>query len=525
MTVRIFPLLLLAALLPAQDQTGYRVEEDLQYSERARDPKLNRLDLYLPTQVANPPLVMFVHGGTWMTGSKEGHRWIGQTLALHGYAAAVINYSLSPIARFPAHVEDCAAAFAWLHRHAGDKRFDQDRMFVMGHSAGAHLVALLALDPRYLQAVQVPTTAIRGVLGLSGVYDVRPANPALDGVFGRDPERRDLASPFLHVTASAPPFLLTWADHDIAGLAFSGASLRERLRQLGVPVQAVQFDGENHVSYLRHFGGKPDVLAAHVFGFLEQRLAALARQEARPAAASGAVQVRTDLAYGEAARQRLDLYLPARTPAPVLLFAHGSLWNGGSRKDIAALGKALAAQGIGLAALDYAQAPDVYPAALQDMAAAFAFVHAHAAEFGVDARQLFVGGQGGGAVLALAIAQDRRWLAAAKVPAAAVRGTVALAPPCDLQREQPEFGVFPAAAREALSPLQLAAAGAPPLLMLYSRRDPFVADARRMQATLQQRRQDAVAAELPGLAIADLLATAGTDQDQITALLLAFVRR
>lgn len=528
--MRVLSILLFASLLPAQvagpasaAAEAFVVSADIQYANVAKDQKRNRLDLYLPKDVANPPLVMFVHGGTWMTGSKERHAFVGETLARHGYAAAVINYSLSPFVKHPAHVEDCAAAFAWLYRHAAVQHFDREAMFVMGHSAGGHLVALLALDHRYLQAQQVPIQAIKGVIGLSGVYDVRPRNVVLDGVFGRDAKVRAAASPFLHASAAAPPFLLLWADNDIPGLPFCARMLKERLRALDVPVQEAELPQQNHASYVFRFGGAKDVLSKPLFAFLDAQRA-LAAAAKRPAG-SHDVRVQRDLGYGDAARQRFDLYLPATLGAPLLVLAHGSLWDHGSRTDIGGLARALAAQGIAVACVDYALAPDVYPAALQDLAAAVAHLQRHAGELGFAADRLYVGGNGGGAVLALAIADDARWLRQAGVPADVVRGVIALSPPADLQRDRPEFAVFPDDARRQLSPLVLVDRKAVPTLLLFGGGDAFAADARLLQQQLLQVGRQNVAFELPGRALADVIATAGTADDEITAPLLAFLRQ
>ncbi|HLQ37954.1 MAG TPA: alpha/beta hydrolase [Planctomycetota bacterium] len=289
-------LCLLAAVAPAQTSLPAAVAEhqvetrsDLQYSEQARDPKRNRLDLYLPKDKDKPPLVMFIHGGAWMGGNKDQHAGIGAAVAKQGFACAVINYSLAPIAKYPAYPEDCAAAFAWLYEHAASEGFDPDRMFLMGHSAGGHLAALLALDDHWLGDLKVPHTAIKGVIGLSGVYDVRAPNTLLDSAFGREPRTRAQASPILHASKAAPPFLLFWADHDMAGLPLSAMALRDRLQQLSVPVSGTELPHESHVSYLFHFGHDGCVISGPVFDFLRQRCHDLdaAPAKAVPAPAQG----------------------------------------------------------------------------------------------------------------------------------------------------------------------------------------------------------------------------------------------
>ncbi|MCR9245185.1 MAG: alpha/beta hydrolase [bacterium] len=244
---------LLAALSTAQKRattTAIESFRDERYSTAARAPARNRLDLYLPKDRATrPPLVMFVHGGSWIAGGKDRHRRLGERLARRGIATAVINYRLSPIAKFPAHVEDCATAFRWLRKRADEYRFDQTRMSLMGHSAGGHLCALLALDRELQERFEIPPTAIHGVVGLSGVYDVRPPHRLLDGVFGKRPAGRSKASPIVHAHAAAPPFFLRWGSRDLNGLPESARRLAARLRTFQVAVDAAELAGEGHTGY------------------------------------------------------------------------------------------------------------------------------------------------------------------------------------------------------------------------------------------------------------------------------------
>jgi acetyl esterase/lipase len=519
----------LLAGLPAQVRAAIGdVDEDITYATAAKDPQRNRLDLYRPKGVDKPPLVMFVHGGTWVAGSKERHRWIGEALAAHGYAAAVINYRLSPFARHPDQVSDCAAAFAWLYQHADDAHFDRDRMFAMSHSAGAHLASLMALDGHYLADLGVPADALKGVVALSGVYDVRPHVQVLDAVFGKDPKVRADASPILHATAAAPPFLLLAAETDIPGLEYGTRILREQLTMLGVPVTAGLLTHENHASYLFRFGGRDDVLGGPVFDFLAQRCAEAQRPLPRSPRAAVATKVQSGLAYGTGAAQHFDLYVPLSPhPAPVLVFAHGGNLDGGSRGDAAAFAAALAAEGVAVAAIDYTLLPQrVHPGAFADLAAAFAHLRTHAADLGIDRQAMWLGGLQGGALLAIAVAQAPHWLADAGVPAAAVRGTVALSPPCDLGPAafRAAFG-DDEAVRNGLSPVTLASRDAPPLLLLFGDKDANVEAAQLLQFRLLQAGQTHDTMAMTGVGGAEYFATAGTEHDAITAPVLAFLRR
>src|SRR4051812_4543175 len=120
---------------------GTKVHRDLEYVKGGHERQ--RLDLYVPERADNPlPVIVWVHGGAWLAGSKEGG---GPALPFvgKGYAVASVNYRLSQHATFPAQIEDCKAAIRWLRAHAETYHLDPDHIGVWGASAGGHLVALL----------------------------------------------------------------------------------------------------------------------------------------------------------------------------------------------------------------------------------------------------------------------------------------------------------------------------------------------------------------------------------------------
>src|SRR5437868_14287147 len=155
------------------------IQRDVSYYDGAdRNPVRHKLDLYLPKGVAKFPTVVFVHGGSWSMGSKDGFLFLpghnatdhGRFFAERGIAAVFINYRLSPQVKHPEHVIDVARAFAWTRRNIVNYGGDADQLFLMGHSAGGHLVSLLASDPKYLMAEGLTPSNIRGVIPISGVF-------------------------------------------------------------------------------------------------------------------------------------------------------------------------------------------------------------------------------------------------------------------------------------------------------------------------------------------------------------------
>jgi acetyl esterase/lipase len=201
---------------------GFEVEivRDLAYyTGPDADGTAHKLDLYLPRGHRDFPVLFFVHGGSWRTGDKNflgifGH--IGKNLARRGIGLVSINYRLTPRVKHPEHVKDVARAFAWTWRNIIKYGGRQDELFVAGHSAGGHLIALLTTDPQWLKAEGVPPHCICGAVSISGA--LKPLNyPIFTEVFGSEPDQLHQASPIAHVRPGLPPFLLLYAEQDLPG--------------------------------------------------------------------------------------------------------------------------------------------------------------------------------------------------------------------------------------------------------------------------------------------------------------------
>lgn len=142
-----------------------------------------RLDVYSPDTLHRRPVVVFWHGGLWIEGSRSQYRFVGAALARAGYVAVLPDYRLYPEVKFPGFVQDGASAVRWVHEHIAEYGGDPDAIFLMGHSAGAHLAALIALDDRYLRAEGGNTRWIRGLIGVSGPYAIETqASPTSVGI-------------------------------------------------------------------------------------------------------------------------------------------------------------------------------------------------------------------------------------------------------------------------------------------------------------------------------------------------------
>jgi len=223
---------------------------DLRYGN---DPA-QKLEMFVP-QGANGslPVLVFVHGGSWAGGDPHDYRFIARTFCAKGYAVVLAGYRLYPQARFPAMVQDGAAAVRWVHDNAAKLGGDPARVALMGHSAGAYNVTMLTLDPQWLKAVGLDDTAIRGTVALAGPFDFLPLDSdATINAFGDAP---DLAGtqPINFARQNAPPLLLVTGDADTRVRPRNSQHLSQLLTQAGAPNRPVLLEGVTHEKIIMMF--------------------------------------------------------------------------------------------------------------------------------------------------------------------------------------------------------------------------------------------------------------------------------
>jgi acetyl esterase/lipase len=257
-TVALLALGLLATASPARAGNvtakvhSVQAVRDIAYYEGAgADPIRHKLDLYIPKAEKDFPVVMFVHGGAWQRGNKNFlgvYEALGTFLARNGIGAVIINYRLSPAVKHPEHIRDVARAFAWTHKNIASYGGRPDRLFVCGHSSGGHLVALLATDPEWLKAEGLKTDAIRGVIPISGVYDLAEIPTwMLARTFGAGDAVLTEASPTRQARSGLPPFLILYADHDLPGCDRKPAeAFAKALSDKGTKVEIHEVPDSNH---------------------------------------------------------------------------------------------------------------------------------------------------------------------------------------------------------------------------------------------------------------------------------------
>jgi arylformamidase len=240
---------------PAADgHYGVEVLTDLAYrDDKDADAERNKLDLYLPKGAKDFPVMMFVHGGAWMSGDKGLYNSLGKQFAANGVGTAIINYRLSgkdSTVKHPDHIQDVAKAFAWVHTNIAKYGGRADRIFISGHSAGAHLVALLATDDTYLKAEKLSLDDIHGVMALSGVYTIVPLVPIFTRPFGKDEEVCKAASPINHVTGKHPPFLIAYGDVDFPFCDKMSDQFCSKLKDCKCEAATMKVSDRNHFTII-----------------------------------------------------------------------------------------------------------------------------------------------------------------------------------------------------------------------------------------------------------------------------------
>ena len=256
--------------LPAD--RAVRLAQGVPYGEGPR----RTLDVYVPGAGGRGrPVLVFFYGGSWASGAKGDYAFAGRSLAADGFVTVVPDYRLVPQVRFPGFVEDGAAAIAYARAHAAEWGGDPDRLVIAGHSAGAYIAAMLALDPRFLARAGAPAGTVKAWAGLSGPYDFYPFDvKASQDAFGQasDPAA---TQPITFAGPGDPPTFLAHGSRDTTVKPRNTERLAARLRAAGVPVETHLYEGLDHkdvvLALTRTFRGKAPV-RADMTRFLHSRV-------------------------------------------------------------------------------------------------------------------------------------------------------------------------------------------------------------------------------------------------------------
>ncbi len=210
----------------------------------------NKLDIYLPERIdGKAPVVVFFYGGNWVDGNRADYAFVGRALASRGIIAVVPDYRLYPEVSYPVVLDDPSQAVAWAIREIPGYRGDPERLFVMGHSAGAYNTAMVALDPSRLAKFGAKPSALRGWIGLAGPYDFLPVENKTTRPVFHFPNTPTDSQPVNHVTSSSlAALLIAPVEDDLVNPKRNTGGLARKLRESGVAVTEHYFDGVSHTT-------------------------------------------------------------------------------------------------------------------------------------------------------------------------------------------------------------------------------------------------------------------------------------
>jgi acetyl esterase/lipase len=227
------------------------------------------LDVWRPAgkTTAKRPVLIFWYGGGWAKGDRRSYAFAARAYARAGFVVVVPDYRKVPDIRFPAFLQDGAEAVKWTRDHVSDYGGDPDRIAVAGHSAGAHIAAMITLDTQWLKAEGVDPKIIKAAVGLSGPYDFYPftSSRAIEAMKGADPAA---TQPINFARADAPPMLLVTSTGDTEVRPKNAINLAAKLKALGAPVTLIEYPALTHEDIAKAlskpFRGKGPILADSV---------------------------------------------------------------------------------------------------------------------------------------------------------------------------------------------------------------------------------------------------------------------
>ena len=264
------PLSLVNVLIP---ESGFKTTRDIAFSTHPR----NKLDVYTPvsSSAVPKPVVVFFYGGAWESGDKGGYLFAAEALTSRGYVVVIPDYRVYPEVIFPAYMEDAALAVKWTFDNIAQHGGDPTKIFVMGHSAGAQLAALVAYDGKYLDRLGIDKRRIKGVVSLAGPLDFLPlTEPNLFIIF---PEAiRAASQPINFITGKEAPSLLLHGEADTRVGIHNSRNLAARITARGGDVETTYYPEMGHAGILLALAaplrnGKP--VLDRVAKFIDERAA------------------------------------------------------------------------------------------------------------------------------------------------------------------------------------------------------------------------------------------------------------
>jgi arylformamidase len=237
---------------------------DLRYGQGEEET----LDLFMPAGHGRGPLHVFIHGGYWQLLSKNESCFAAPMFQKHGSYFAALNYTLAPHQSLSGIVEETRRAIAWLYRHAGQWGYDRDRIYLSGHSAGAHLAMMMLVTD--WPDLGLPEEIIKGVCAISGVFDLEPVRLSyVNGVVGMDADEARQNSPVLHPVINRCPVILAYGINETNEFKRQSDEYSNVLQEAGIPVTLHEIADRNHFDVILDLADADSWLSRQILSQME----------------------------------------------------------------------------------------------------------------------------------------------------------------------------------------------------------------------------------------------------------------
>lgn len=263
------PVKTLNAIIPSD---GYTLKQGIAYGALPRQ----KLDVYTPKSKASTPkpVVIFFYGGSWDSGDRADYKFVAEALTSKGFVVVIPDYRVYPEVVFPDFLFDAAKAAKWAKDNAEKYSGDHNKVFLAGHSAGAHISAMLTLDQQYLASIDLKPNDFSGMIGLAGPYDFLPVKTdRLKTILGPE-DQRWKSQPINFVKGDNPPMLLMVGLKDDTVWPRNTFNLAAKIKEAGGPVEVLQYPSYSHIEMAaklaKPFRKKDDLLDA-IAHFIESQ--------------------------------------------------------------------------------------------------------------------------------------------------------------------------------------------------------------------------------------------------------------
>lgn len=238
------PIRMLNAIVP---ENTYQLQSAIAYGDLPRQ----KLDIYMPNQKSQSPaarkVVIFFYGGSWDSGERADYKFAAEALVSHGYIVVIPDYRVYPEVLFPGFMADPVNAAKWVKNNIHQYGGDANKTFLAGHSAGAHIAVMMAINPEYLAKQSLKPADFAGVIGLAGPYDFLPLRSnRLKTIFGPESEQWK-SQPINFVDGKNPPMLLAVGMKDGTVWPRNSINLANKIKQKNGAVEVVKFASYGHV--------------------------------------------------------------------------------------------------------------------------------------------------------------------------------------------------------------------------------------------------------------------------------------